>query len=109
MPVGERRPEHSFKHKRVGEVAERAEGKRVLDVVVGERAGDAVLRVGAGVVAVLPGSKGALDLDIAEVIVPVELGDADSPRHADGRKENRTEADGKARADSGGEAAERNG
>ena len=73
----------------VGQGAEWAERKGVFKLVREARARlDGSIRVGARLgpqtVAVAPGFKGAAMLDVAEVIVPGELGDFGVPGKADG-------------------------
>ena len=69
--------------------AEGAERKIVLEMIAEACAGEHLARVkGAGLrlkaVAVTPRFEGATVLDVAEVLVPDELGDLRVPRKADG-------------------------
>ncbi len=73
----------------LGDDAEGAEGEGVLDLVAEESAVDEdALGIGAGLgveaMAVLPVNKRAAELDVAEVVIPGELGDLGLPRDADG-------------------------
>jgi hypothetical protein len=49
---------------------------------------DAIARFGEHLVAVVPAAKGALDLDVGEVTVPLEFGDAGEPSHTKGIMQN---------------------
>ena len=60
---------------------------------------------GADVVAVLPVGEGAAELDVAEVVVPGELGDLGVPGEADGREGESAEGEGEPGAGAGGDAS----
>lgn len=52
---------------------------------------DAIARFGEHLVAVVPAAKGALDLDVGEVTVPLEFGDAGEPSHTKRQVRNHAE------------------
>jgi hypothetical protein len=111
VAVGEGVAELAGDKEVLGEGAEAAVGELVLDLVAEEAAVDEDAGgVGAGfgmkVVAMPPGGEGAAELDVAEVIVPDELGDLGLPRDAERGVGEGTEAEGDAGAGAGGDGLE---
>jgi hypothetical protein len=84
VAVGEGGAELAGDEEAVGEGSEGAVGQGVLDLVAEEGAGGVGAGLGVEVVAAAPGGEGAAELDVAEAILPDELGDLGLPWDAEG-------------------------
>jgi hypothetical protein len=87
-----------------GEIPKGTTGEFEFDFVAEEGAGDFLPRFRGEAVAVTPVGEGAAMLDVAEVIVPEELGDFGVPGDAEGRVGEGAEAEGHAGSRAGDDA-----
>jgi hypothetical protein len=106
VAVGEGGAELAGDEEAVGEGSEGAVGQGVLDLVAEEGAGGVGAGLGVEVVAAAPGGEGAAELDVAEAILPDELGDLGLPWDAEGRVRKGAETEGDAGARAGGDGFE---
>jgi len=86
LPLGERALHLAADEECVRDRPEEAEANLVINDIADDGSGNATARLGAKLVAVMPALERALVLNVSEIMIPFEFGDARDPARAQGKE-----------------------